>query len=282
MAPIWPERTCNGRMTELGMEWSMRFWGRDFAVSVNVPHWVAFERQVSDRLRAGEGFSLATLNLDHLVKLRTDARFRNAYAAQDFVVADGHPIVWLSMLAGRRVDRIPGSDAILPLARIAAAHRKTIALVGSTEDSLRASKAYIEGNVPGIRIVATIAPPMGFDPVGPSADLVLKDIEASGADMVLLALGAPKQELFATYGREKLEDVGFVSIGAGLDFFSGAQVRAPEWMQRMALEWLWRTLQQPGRMIPRYAKCFAILPVEIAHALRLRSAALSEQPAQER
>lgn len=259
----------------------MRFWGDDFEVSVNVPHWVALERHISGRLRAGEGFTLATVNLDHLVKLRSDARFRRAYAAQDLIVADGHPVVWLSRLAGRRVDLIPGSDAILPLTRIAAAHRKTLALVGSTGASLAAAKAYLEYQVPGTRIVATIAPPMGFDPEGLSADLILEEIEASGADMVLIALGAPKQEIFAAHGRQKLEDVGFVSIGAGLDFFSGSQVRAPEWMRAFALEWLWRVLQQPSRMIPRYARCFAILPSEIAHALKLRSAAPLDQRAPE-
>ena len=172
-------------------------------------------------------------------------------------------------------------DAILPLTRIAAAHRKTLALVGSTGASLAAAKAYLEYQVPGTRIVATIAPPMGFDPEGLSADLILEEIEASGADMVLIALGAPKQEIFAAHGRQKLEDVGFVSIGAGLDFFSGSQVRAPEWMRAFALEWLWRVLQQPSRMIPRYARCFAILPSEIAHALKLRSAAPLDQRAPE-
>lgn len=259
----------------------MRFWGDQFDVSVNVPHWVALERHVSGRLRAGEGFALATINVDHLVKLRQDARFRAAYAAQDLVVADGHPIMWLSHLAGRPVELIPGSDAILPLARIAAAHRKTMALVGSTGAALAAAKAYIEYQAPGSRIVATIAPPMGFEPAGASADLVLDEIAASGADMVLLALGAPKQEIFAAYGRERLGDVGFVSIGAGLDFMGGSQVRAPEWMRAFALEWFWRLLQEPKRMIPRYARCFAILPGEVVHAFKLRSTQASEQRAPE-
>ncbi|WP_420380926.1 WecB/TagA/CpsF family glycosyltransferase [Marivita sp.] len=248
----------------------MRFWGDAFDVAVNVPDWVVLERQISSRLRAGEGFSLATINLDHLVKLRKDVRFRDAYAAQDLVVADGNPIVWMSKLAGRPVSLIPGSDAILPLVRIAAAHGKTLALVGSTDDTLAAAKTYLERKVPGTRIVATIAPPMGFDPAGSSADSVLDALHEAGADMAFLALGAPKQELFAAHGRRKLGHVGFVSIGAGLDFFSGAQVRAPAWVRAIAMEWLWRALSQPARLIPRYAKCFGILPVELFHALKLR------------
>ncbi len=259
----------------------MRFWGQDFDVTVNVSDWVALERQISSRLRAGDGFSLATINLDHLVKLRQDQRFRDAYAAQDLVVADGNPIVWMSKLAGRPVSLIPGSDAILPLVRIAAAHRKTLALVGSTDDTLAAAKTYLEREVPGTRIVATLAPPMGFDPTGASADAVLEALTASRADIAFLALGAPKQELFAAYGRGKLDHVGFISIGAGLDFFSGAQVRAPGWVRAIAMEWLWRALSQPARLIPRYARCFGILPVELVHALKLRCAQVPTRTAPE-
>lgn len=259
----------------------MRFWGEAFDVTVNVPDWVALERHISSRLRAGEGFSLATINLDHLVKLRQDQRFRDAYAAQDLVVADGNPIVWMSKLAGRPVSLIPGSDAILPLVRIAAAHRKTLALVGSTDETLAAAKAYLEREVPGTQIVAAIAPPMGFDPMGASADVVLDALAKAKADIAFLALGAPKQELFAAYGRNKLRNVGFISIGAGLDFFSGAQVRAPAWVRAIAMEWLWRAVSQPARLIPRYAKCFAILPSEIAHALKLRYGSVSARPAPE-
>jgi exopolysaccharide biosynthesis WecB/TagA/CpsF family protein len=260
-------------------EAQMRFWGDDFDVSVNVPHWVALERHISGRLRAGEGFSLATINLDHLVKLREDPGFRNAYAAQDLVVADGNPIVWMSYLAGRSVDLIPGSDAILPLTRIAAAHKKTLALVGGTEATLAAAKTYLEHHVPGTNVVATIAPPMGFDPLGKAADAILDELEDVGADIVFVALGAPKQELFAAFGRQKLGSVGFVSIGAGLDFFSGAQVRAPAWMRSLSMEWLWRAAKDPKRMIPRYAKCLAIMPVEIAHALKQRSGTPSTKTA---
>ena len=249
---------------------SMRFWGDSFEVTVNVPDWRSLERHVSSRLRSGTGFSLATLNLDHLVKLRSDARFREAYAAQDLIVADGNPVVWMSRLAGQSLELVPGSDAVLPLTRIAAAHRKSVALVGSTDDALLRAKAHLEQHVPGVSIIATIAPPMGFDPHGPSADAVLEQVSATGADVVFLALGAPKQELFAAYGRSKLETVGFVSIGASLDFFAGKQTRAPRWVRAIAMEWLWRTLTHPTRLIPRYARCFAILPTEIVHAVKLR------------
>jgi len=248
----------------------MRFWGAGYDVPVTVPNWPALLDELTSRFTADQGFSLATINLDHLVKLRSDPRFREAYGAQDMVVADGNPIVWLSRLAGHDVDLIPGSDAILPITRLAADHRRTIALVGSTEEALTGARTYLEREVPGARVVATIAPCMGFDPTGASADDVLARLEGAGADLAYLALGAPKQELFAAYGRRKLPSVGFVSIGAGLDFFAGTQVRAPRWVRAIAMEWVWRVLQHPRRMVPRYAKCGLILPAEAAHALALR------------
>jgi len=92
----------------------------------------------------------------------------------------------------------------------------------------------------------------------------------SGARLCFIALGAPKQEIFAARGRTQVPDVGFASIGAGLDFLSGHQVRAPRIMRLLAMEWFWRALQSPARMVPRYAKCFAILPGLTIQALRQR------------
>ncbi|WP_052176639.1 hypothetical protein [Paracoccus sanguinis] len=75
--------------------------------------------EVAARLEAGQGFALATLNVDHLEKLGREAGFRAAYAAHDLVVADGNPVVWLSRLSGRPVGLVPGSDLVVPLVRAA-------------------------------------------------------------------------------------------------------------------------------------------------------------------
>jgi exopolysaccharide biosynthesis WecB/TagA/CpsF family protein len=85
-----------------------------------------------------------------------------------------------------------------------------------------------------------------------------------------LALGAPKQEMLAARGRELAPSVGFVSVGAGLDFLAGTQHRAPKWVQAIAMEWLWRLISSPARLVGRYARCFAILPALMRDALALR------------
>ncbi|MWD30013.1 WecB/TagA/CpsF family glycosyltransferase [Aquicoccus sp. SCR17] len=226
--------------------------------------------EVRGRLRDGAGFALATLNLDHLVKLRGNPAFRKAYAAQNLVVADGNPVVWLSHLAGGRVSLVTGSDMVLPLCVVAAEQGVTVALLGSTQTALDRAAAVLEAQVEGLRIVARIAPPMGFDPEGAEAARLLEDVAASGARLCLLALGAPKQEILAARGREIAPHVGFASIGAGLDFIAGTQRRAPLWIRRLALEWLWRLAVSPARLAPRYARCFAILPSATLAALRHR------------
>jgi len=248
----------------------VQFRIRTQLVKVNVGDRAALMDRVRARLTAGQGFALATLNLDHLVKLHRSPVFRAAYAAQDLVVADGHPVVWLSRLAHRPVHLVPGSDLVVPLVAEAARARVPVALVGSTEAALQATAQALHLAVPGVDIALRCAPPMGFDPEGPEARLLLADLTAHGIGLCLLALGAPKQEIFAARGRSLAPTVGFASVGAGLDFLAGSQTRAPFWMQRLALEWLWRMGADPRRMIPRYAACAALLPVLAVNALRQR------------
>ncbi len=248
----------------------MKFGHRSAAVEINVPTHAALFRALRDRFAAGQGFALATLNLDHLTKLPRDPQFAAAYAAQDFVVADGRPVVWLSQLARQPVSLMPGSDLILPLCELAANLSVPVALFGSDTDALDAAAKTLQARVPELVICHKAAPPMGFDPASAEADAALCSIAASGARLCFLALGAPKQERLAARGREVAPDVGFVSIGAGLDFLAGHQQRAPRWMRKLALEWLWRAMQSPVRMVPRYARCFAILPSLTWDAWRAR------------
>lgn len=233
----------------------------------------ALEQAVEARLRDGRGFALATINLDHLVKLPHNLAFLAAYAQHDMIVADGNPIVWLSRLSGRPVGLVPGSDMVVPLARIAASLGAPLALLGSTTPVLEEAANALRAEVPGLKIAAQISPPMGFDPAGPAADALIDQLDQSGARLCLLALGAPKQEIFAARAYARLPHVGFAAFGAGLDFIAGEQVRAPEWVRAMAMEWLWRMLAQPRRMVPRYARCAAIFPGQALRALRLRGSA---------
>jgi len=241
-------------------------------VTINMSTRAALFDAIRTRFRAGQGFALATLNLDHIVKLRRSGAFIDAYCSHDMVVADGNPIVWLSRLAGDPVELIPGSELVVPLCALAAQEGVAVALVGSTHDTLVRTSSALRARVPGVQVALCHAPSGVFDPGGVEAAGILADLNASSARLCFLALGAPKQELFAARGRREAPQIGFASIGAGLDFIVGRQMRAPRWVRAIAMEWLWRTLQSPRRMLPRYAACFAVLPGQVVAALRKRFA----------
>lgn len=239
-------------------------------ISVNIVDRPQLEHEVLARMKERRGFALATINLDHLVKLEQDAEFLAAYAAHDLVVADGHPVVWLSRLARRQVGLMPGSDMVLPLCRLAAQAGVSVALVGSTSEALSDARRTLLTEVPGLNVTWCHAPSGVFDPDSAEAEEILSTLDRKQVGLCFLALGAPKQERLAARGRLLAPGVGFASVGAGLDFLGGHQRRAPAWVRRLALEWLWRALSSPSRMVPRYLKCIAILPRHILMALRLR------------
>lgn len=248
----------------------MQFAIEDAVIKVNVPDRAALLTEVARRFAAGEGFALATLNLDHLVKLKADPAFRAAYAVQDLVTADGHPVIWMSRAAGRPVGLVPGADIVEPMCRQAAGAGVTVALIGARAETLAVAAARLEACIEGLRVVLQIAPPMGFDPEGAVAGDMLAQIGASGARLCFVALGAPKQEILAARGRRVLPSVGFAGIGAGIDFIAGTQARAPAWVRSMAMEWLWRAAGNPRRLAGRYWKAGCALPGFWLQARRLR------------
>ncbi|MEM1428626.1 MAG: WecB/TagA/CpsF family glycosyltransferase [Pseudomonadota bacterium] len=237
------------------------FWARD-----------ALLQDVRDRLHLGVGFAIATLNLDHAVKLRERADFVEAYAHQTHVTADGQPVVWVERLAGQPVELVTGSDLVVPLARVAAETGAAIALVGTTEDALAKASAHLKQAIPGLDIAVAVSPPQGFDPASDAAGALIRTLAESRAQLCFLALGAPKQELFAARLRQDAPHLGIASIGAGLDFLAGAQRRAPHLLRAISLEWLWRLSGNPQRLGPRYVRCAALLPSMSLRALRARLA----------
>ena len=179
------------------MNWSAPL-GDSEAVVINTPTAAALFQDIERRFDASTGFTVATLNLDHVVKLRRDPAFRAAYSGHTHVVADGNPVVWLARLAGQHDVRLaPGSELVVPVAGRAARHGIPVALFGSTPDSLEDAAIQLREQFPDLQVACCLSPPMGFDPAGPAADEAIERLQASGARLVFLALGAPKQEIFA-------------------------------------------------------------------------------------
>lgn len=229
---------------------------------------IASQRQaiaeIMEAAKRGDSFSVVTLNLDHLDKLKREQRFREAYAAARFVTADGAPVAFLASLQGTRIERTTGADLVIPLAAAAAEQRLPLYLFGTEPHILAGAGDVLRQRAGiGLDIVGSASPERNFDPDGAAADAALDAIAASGARLCFVALGAPKQEIFAARAMARNVPVGFVCIGAGLDFLVGAQIRAPAFMQKFGMEWLWRLANDPARLAKRYARCAVVL-AEIA------------------
>ncbi len=227
---------------------------------ITAPNLPAALSDIIARAKSGTPFTVFTMNLDHLVKLRRNGDFRRAYQNADIVTADGAPVAWMARWQNRSIERATGADLILPLADAAAEANLPIFLFGTSAAVMaRAGRELSDRTEGRIDIAGTLAPSASFDPAGSEADAALEKIKASGAKLCLVALGAPKQELFAERAREKGVACGFVCIGAAIDFIAKEQIRAPEALRNSGLEWLWRLASNPRRFARRYADCAAVL-----------------------
>ena len=219
----------------------------------------ALETVVEDAKR-GRGFCFFTLNLDHCAKLRADPRFQEAYRYARYVTADGFPIVLLGKLNGVRLRRTAGSDLMAPLCAQAARHALPTFIIGPSTEVLQRAGTRLVGRLPDLQIVGTYAPGRNFDPNSSDADAAIERIRQSQARLCFVALGAPRQEIFAARCHAQMPEIGFICVGAALDFIAGTGTRAPQLLREHGLEWLWRLLSDPRRLAARYLRCAAVLP----------------------
>ena len=198
---------------------------------------------------------VCTPNVDHVVRSRLDERLREAINAADLRVPDGMWIVYASRLAGRSLRESVTGRLLLP--RLAAYCRDaglSIGIVGAGPGVAAAAAARLVALNPGLRVGHTIAPPMGFV-VGSTADEeIVSAIRNRPVDLLFVALGAPKQEIWMHQHRSELPGMVLIGVGAGVDIVAGRFREAPPWMTRVGLEWLFRLAQEPRRLARRYLR----------------------------
>ena len=227
---------------------------------INLPDQNAAIKAIEAAALQASSFCVFTLNLDHLVKLRSSPRFRNAYRKATFVTADGAPVARLCRRQSPNFERTTGADLVVPLAVKCAQARLPIYLFGTSPTVLEIAKTRLLASTGGkVEISGTYAPEENFDPTGPNGDDAISRIQQSGARICFVALGAPKQELLAARAMDRNVKVGFICIGGALDFLANEQVRAPQFFQKYGREWFWRLQSNPRRFFARYAKCAALL-----------------------
>jgi N-acetylglucosaminyldiphosphoundecaprenol N-acetyl-beta-D-mannosaminyltransferase len=248
-------------------------------ITINVSSLPEAVSSIVSAAQHGDSFSVCTLNLDHIVQLQQRPDFRAAYRRARFVTADGFPIVVLSRLMGTRIKRTTGADLVEPVCQEAQKKGLAIFLLGSNDRTLSITAKRLSQRFQGLEVAGYYAPGANFDPYSSEADFAIDRIRASGAKLCFVALGAPRQELFAARCLDELNGTGLLCIGAALDFIAGTQTRAPSLTQKAGLEWAWRVLRDPRRLGPRYARCIAAVPRLLARTIpqivnaRMRKAA---------
>jgi len=203
-----------------------------------------------DLLGCSQRGYLTTVNVAMLMMMRTDKNLRNFIENSAMTVADGQPIIWLSKLLGRPLPkRIAGVDLCNSLARLATKNNKSLYLLGASDDIVGRVQKRLKRDNPDL-IIAGIS--NGYFSKNQTPNIV-QEIKDSGADILYVGMGVPRQEKFIQDNWEHLGVKLAIPVGGSFDVIAGYKRRAPKWMQNFGLEWCFRLLQEPRRLAKRYA-----------------------------
>ena len=201
---------------------------------------------------AGKGGSVFTPNVDHVVTAEDDLAFRAAYDAASLSLADGKFVVWAARLLGTPVPaKVSGSDLIEPLLRLAGRRGWRVFLLGGAPGVAEAAAERARRDF-GVNVVGTASPFIRMDGTAGDLEQGIEEVASARPDLVLVAMGAPKQERWIHHNRERLGGAVAAGIGASLDFVIGRIQRAPRWVSNAGLEWLYRLAREPRRLAHRY------------------------------
>jgi len=218
---------------------------------------------------------LVTANLDFATQASTDVELQRILIEAELVLCDGTPLVWTSRLTGHPLrERVAGSDLVPRLAERAAREGWRIFLLGGDPASVAKASENLQARHPGLVIAGAYSPP--FAPLHEfnHADIASRLREAK-PDILLVAFGCPKQEKWIYSHYRETGVPCSIGVGATIDFLAGKVHRAPDWVGRLGLEWVFRMLQEPGRLAGRYAKDIRFL---MSQVLRERKAILRKPP----
>lgn len=198
---------------------------------------------------------IITPNVDHLVKLQKDEEFYNAYQQAEWIVCDSKILYFLSKLLKKPLpEAIPGSSFFTAFYEY---HKDNpnckIFLLGAAEGIAVKAMERINQKVGRDIVVGAHSPSYGFEKKEAECEELIKIVNESGANVLLVGVGAPKQEKWIMKYRDRMPKVDiFMGLGATIDFEAGTLKRAPIFWQKIGMEWLYRCLKEPKRLFKRY------------------------------
>lgn len=201
-------------------------------------------------IRSGRPHQHVAVNVDKLVKASRDPALRRIINACDLVSADGMPVVWASRLLGRPLpERVAGIDLFEALMARAAVQGWRVFLLGAREEVVRRVAEMYSSHYPGLTIAGVRN---GYWQGEDEAAQVARQIRASCADLLFVAISSPQKEQFLGQYQATMGVPFAMGVGGSFDVAAGAVKRAPRWMRSAGLEWFYRFLQEPRRMARRY------------------------------
>jgi N-acetylglucosaminyldiphosphoundecaprenol N-acetyl-beta-D-mannosaminyltransferase len=220
----------------------------------------------------GEGGAVFTPNVDHIVLADDNARMREAYARASLSLADGMPLLWASALLRQPLpERVSGSDFTPLLLERAAERGWRVYFLGGTPGVAALARDRLRERLPRLQVVGVDASRIDEDAPPERWDSLIEGIRATNPHIVLVALGAPKQEIVIDRMRADLRPAVMLAVGGSLDFVAGTIPRAPAWMARSGLEWLFRLTREPRRLWRRYLLRDPKFLIIVGRALRERA-----------
>jgi N-acetylglucosaminyldiphosphoundecaprenol N-acetyl-beta-D-mannosaminyltransferase len=203
---------------------------------------------------------VVTPNVDHTVMFQERADLREVYEAADLILADGWPVVAASRLVGKPLPcRVAGSDLVPTLFSDSKLDKMSVFLLGAMPGVADRAADEIHKRWSNVSVVGTYSP-FGFEKDEEENDRILQMIAAAKPDVLVVGLGAPKQELWVHKHQAAIEAKAALCVGATIDFLAGEKSRAPRWIQSIGLEWFHRMMSEPKRLVKRYSRDAWVFP----------------------
>lgn len=222
-------------------------------------------------------------NVHMLMEAHWEPKFAAVLTRADLVVPDGMPLVWMLKLLGvRRQDRVAGLDILMAVCQLAVDRNLSVFFLGSQRMILERMRLKLVRDFPDLKVAGM--EPLPFRPITAAEDQAVMDqIHQSGAGLVFVSLGCPKQEYWMAQHQGKLRAV-MIGLGGAFPVYAGIHKRAPRWMRQMGLEWLYRLMQEPQRLWKRYwttNTAFTYLALKQLLAAQIRGQRLQSEPIQD-
>lgn len=238
-------------------------------------------QQITSAVEDRTPLHVVTVNLQFLSIAARDPGFARVVNTAGLAVPDGMPLLWLSRLGQAPLpERITGHDLLYHCAATAASRGYSLFFLGGSEEVVQAASGRLVASFQGLRIAGSYHGRFGHDGRGLTTSDergALDAIRACQPDILFVALGCPKQEMWIYLHQQEARVPVCIGVGGVLDVLAGNLKRAPTWMQRGGLEWLYRLKQEPGRLWKRYIAQDAVTAIKLASSAFFQRASVNRQ-----